>query len=788
MRIKIILLFFFALFFFLNFNILAQPGPFARWFGQTSEKKPTPCNTSDDCKTSNSSGSFCDLFLPSGGKAGSCYEPCDPTKQNQCTQGYICNVNTSVCEPSCSIVNGIDPCLSRVVAGGSQNTGIMECSAKSGVGYCQLKCNGNQDCPENIFICSSSTNGFCVSTQQKGCGNGIVEKNLGETCDEGKLGISCSATTNCPTGWTCPASGSGPCVPKVAHAGNGQAGHCDNNCKSACAVFVDYNIQTPGDGSSWTGAVKTIADAQSKFTGTTQPTCPRGIQGQAKAESNNPTACPCGYGIWVKNPLSGNAQETPPISITQSMPIYGGFQHTDTDTVCAPGAPYDRPCFHMTNARADVLGHPLGQTAFSGTVFSGAGTGVNTVVFDPPASGSINVIFDGFQILNGGDSGLLINKNSTVTLNNLRIAHNNSTTSGGGIKNSGTLTLTNSYVGLNTAQTSGGGLSNEAGTTTISNTTFYGNGFKNAALPPICTAGYSAAARTSGGDSAGIGGNDTICPTGMTCPSGGGICIETPTCTSTKACPSGWQCPSPSGTTPVACTGSPTDNANTATTSGGAIANKTGATVIVKNSRIQANYAYGNGGGIYSNSATTVTDSLFAGNWASLAGGGIYLDTSGTLPNLDTSTFIDNKAYNQGGGGVYLPPTISNSSISNNSFFNNKGLYPRNNNNMAEWAGYRPNDNAINAISWGGLWSATAAYGQGTKPTNLTLTNNQACPSMAYEPHSLSENICPGTQDKPCGKLYSINPYPGQLNFEISYTCSSPCSAPLYQGSGCNFN
>ncbi|WP_448265089.1 Calx-beta domain-containing protein [Nostoc sp. DSM 114159] len=117
-------------------------------------------------------------------------------------------------------------------------------------------------------------------------------------------------------------------------------------------------------------------------------------------------------------------------------------------------------------------------------------------------------------------------------------------------------------------------------------------------------------------------------------------------------------------------------SSNTASTSGGGIYSTS--SVIVSNSTFSANTANTNGGGIYSNSAT-LTDSSIFGNIANL-GGGIY-STNATVSN---STISGNTANSNGGGifstGSNSSVAISNSTISGNTAkTNGGGIYSTNN-------------------------------------------------------------------------------------------------------------
>ncbi|MEH2084533.1 MAG: Calx-beta domain-containing protein [Nostoc sp.] len=103
-----------------------------------------------------------------------------------------------------------------------------------------------------------------------------------------------------------------------------------------------------------------------------------------------------------------------------------------------------------------------------------------------------------------------------------------------------------------------------------------------------------------------------------------------------------------------------TISGNTTNSYGGGIYSTS--SVIVSDSSISGNTANSNGGGIYSSSAT-VSDSSISGNIANL-GGGIY-SSNATVSN---STLSGNTA-NSNGGGIFSSTsvTISNSTISSNT-------------------------------------------------------------------------------------------------------------------------
>ncbi|MEH2264703.1 Calx-beta domain-containing protein [Nostoc sp.] len=106
---------------------------------------------------------------------------------------------------------------------------------------------------------------------------------------------------------------------------------------------------------------------------------------------------------------------------------------------------------------------------------------------------------------------------------------------------------------------------------------------------------------------------------------------------------------------------------NTTNTNGGGIYSSS---VTVSNSIISGNTANTNGGGIYSTTSATVSNSTLSGNTASTRGGGIYSSNT----TISNSTFSGNTA-NDNGGGIFSSSllTISNSTISSNRAKNSGG-------------------------------------------------------------------------------------------------------------------
>ncbi|MDF5707991.1 MAG: Calx-beta domain-containing protein [Nostoc sp. S4] len=99
---------------------------------------------------------------------------------------------------------------------------------------------------------------------------------------------------------------------------------------------------------------------------------------------------------------------------------------------------------------------------------------------------------------------------------------------------------------------------------------------------------------------------------------------------------------------------------NTANTSGGGIYSSS---ATISNSTISSNTANTNGGGIYS-SSTTISNSTISSNTANSNGGGIYSSSNLTLSN---STISSNTAKTYGGGIYTSNATVSNSTIFGNT-------------------------------------------------------------------------------------------------------------------------
>ncbi len=692
-------------------------------FKQVTGVASKSCDKNSEC---TSKGYVCNFLFPSNGKEGTCQPVCG--NNNSCSDPTYsqCNPNTNICEVPCQVIatGANDSCRTRAhvqeEGQGERQDWFAQCSTASAPGsqgYCQLPCkiSGTQ-CPTG-FTCSTPSNpsqGTCQYKTETAC-------SASSFCDDGKK--------------------------------NGQPGYCDLKCSSVCTVYVDYSTSKAVGGATWSNAVKDIASAMALFTekAPTGVSCASGpFAGNSSLSwpSNPSSNCPCGYGIRVKNNPNA-AEKAFPLSITKNTAIYGGFQATDTDMQCTSSDGPTAPCLHAISERVDPLLKPLGQNAFSQTVFNGPAGGA----FEIP--GGTTVIIDGFQvkggtsqILKSGDScsgtaatstgpysagAITICQGATATLQNLRLVSNSSSISGvntlerrngGAIRNWGTFTLKDSMLALNKASSEGGAISHEASSgaaSTIERVTFWGN-------------------------QAGVGGSSV---------SSGGKYI------------------------------------------GGAIASTGGSALNIYASRIQGNFAYGNGGGVYAaaNSGTlVVASSLLVDNWVSGGGGGIYNGANSS--QFDSLTLIANRAYGSGGGGIYNAATAG-VSITNSLFRNNQGLNPSVGTDMAEWGGNRVDFfNQINSISDAMTWSGNSSGSTFNSKAKSSKSYIDMCPIMSYAYDG--SGVCDGSQtcgtptpptnNGDCSNDQQSNTNHCTFNQQItqgtSNTCSTleflDCTGPLY--------
>jgi len=231
----------------------------------------------------------------------------------------------------------------------------------------------------------------------------------------------------------------------------------------------------------------------------------------------------------------------------------------------------------------DVIGFSVMGTITLGStlpVIGGFALPPEGVTIDGPGANSLTV---------SGDSAFrvfVVNVFGILNLEGVTVA-NGSAFIGGGVDNAGTLTITNSTFSGNSAGAGGGGaIFNNIGPLTITNSTFSGNS----------TSGIGGAIRNHSGQV-------TIASTNFSGNSAGAG-------------------------------------------GGGAIFNYIGPFTII-DSTLSGNSALGGGGGIKNIGMLTVTNTTFSGNSAG-AGGGIFND--GTL-TIHKSKITDNSAAE--GGGIF---------------------------------------------------------------------------------------------------------------------------------------
>ncbi len=195
-----------------------------------------------------------------------------------------------------------------------------------------------------------------------------------------------------------------------------------------------------------------------------------------------------------------------------------------------------------------------------------------------------------------------VNAGAALTLQNLTVANGRTTTDGGGVYNAGTLTVSNSTFSGNRAHY-GGGIYN-ASTLMVNNSTVSNNGAAHGG--GVYNAGtLTVSNSTVSGNSANYG--------------GGGIDNLYGTLTVSNS----------------------TFSSNQTYENGGGINNVYG-TITVSNSTFSGNAArYGNGGGIQNDGRLTVINSTFSRNSADYPGGSIHNRGTLTLHN----TIIANSSY-----------------------------------------------------------------------------------------------------------------------------------------------
>jgi hypothetical protein len=303
----------------------------------------------------------------------------------------------------------------------------------------------------------------------------------------------------------------------------------------------------------------------------------------------------------------------------------------------------------------------LDANATAGTdaiTFSVSGTIVLSSTL-PTVTDAAGLTIDGVgqSITVGGNDAvrvMVVDNGAALGLHNLTVAGGNAGTSdGGGINNAGTLSVTDStFSGNSTAGGAAGGGIFNVGTLSVTDSTFsgnstdgpyyaYGGGIYNAGTLDVTGSTFSSNRSIAGGfggawDGGGIYNTGTLSVTDSTFSgnsagggtegdgAGGGIFNL--------------------GTLDVT---NSTFSGNTAGTAGGGIGNY--GTLSVTDSTFSGNSADSYGGGIENVGSLTVTDSTFSGNTTRIAGGGIDNDRTLAVTN---STFSGNSASL--GGGIYI--------------------------------------------------------------------------------------------------------------------------------------
>jgi len=151
------------------------------------------------------------------------------------------------CSASTSSPNG------HVATGGSANS----VAGSSGVGATGVSDGGNSNGGGLVLGSMGGAVASCVGTSAPGCGDGIVQAQLGEECDDGNSvsGDGCSGVCKVEPYYTCPTAAQ-PCVTTIV-CGDGKVGPgeaCDDGnhtagdgCAADCrSVEKGYACPTPG--------------------------------------------------------------------------------------------------------------------------------------------------------------------------------------------------------------------------------------------------------------------------------------------------------------------------------------------------------------------------------------------------------------------------------------------------------------------------------------------------------------------------------------------------------------
>ncbi|MFA7659205.1 MAG: hypothetical protein WCY19_07210 [Candidatus Gastranaerophilaceae bacterium] len=224
-----------------------------------------------------------------------------------------------------------------------------------------------------------------------------------------------------------------------------------------------------------------------------------------------------------------------------------------------------------------------------------------------------------------GKGGAIFNNSSALNLiNQVNFSHNSSI-NGGAIYNAGTATIDGGTYTSNTANASGGAIYNSAGTSTITGATFNSNKASNTFGGAI----YNSSPGTLTVDSCHFTGNNA----------------------------------------------QGSDNGG-----GGAIDNTAASVTQITNSDFNSNYAI-NGGAIFVNGKTGISNSSFTGNGIDSSGPTITAKGGAIFNNTDSSAIFDRiltltgtSFYNNiavNGGAIYISPNTSTTTTINNGTYSN---------------------------------------------------------------------------------------------------------------------
>jgi hypothetical protein len=330
----------------------------------------------------------------------------------------------------------------------------------------------------------------------------------------------------------------------------------------------------------------------------------------------------------------------------------------------------------------DVGDNPLPAIQRNVTISNATGNSITVSgdgqqrVFD---IGSVTAEIDGLTITGGsinGNGGGIYNVSGNLTLKNDEIYQNSAAFEGGGIYNGSgaTLNLSSCKIWENTADTNGGGIANygtvtDSGSSLLANiaTQFGGGYYSNQGGQGIA----NLTGTTLDGNLASVGGGVYNATTGQfsltngsianntATGSGGGVYVSSSTVLLTGTGVSGNTASAGSGGgVKVVYNGNFTMHGggigmNKAYRNGGGLANDAGTVLLDQNCTVGNNTAGSYGGGVYSQSTTTLNSVMVMGNTAGNNGGGIYVGNGSSMTSLTTVTVQGNTSTNGQGNGIY---------------------------------------------------------------------------------------------------------------------------------------